>query len=788
MTRRRISLTLATAASLAASSLLAQPAPGERDIPADTPRPYQREAQTPPPAAPADTPADPGAEIPSRTPPTPPALRIERSADTTPPAAPPAQFNPDPGASASPAAPVEDPYFKTNTVEFPRPELDPLPPELAHPRGPLETTRIVPAPPPAPVGNQLDPLPPDQQLPREGVRENTYIYKKWKAPKSYPLTEAGVGLPAHTVPATDRWREAGFTPWRRYTSGDTNEIPFAHPDLELWHYYRQSTLKGDAPIHGQDIFLAVTASAELIYEDRELIVPSGVSAANGGNSDFFGESRSQLFVSNVAVDLLLFRGETVFKPVDWAIKIRPVFNLNRVNFQEAGIVSPNPGGPGAGSGGIPDDLLEDLLDGVENPDDIDDLLGGGGTPAPVNAGLADKATARNRDYVALQEAFFEYHVADLSPNYDFIAVKVGNQPFNSDFRGFIFNDTNLGLRLFGSADNNHYQYNLAFFDMREKDTNSELNTFDARDQHILIANLYRQDFIWKGYTAQLSYHGNFDHGGGPYYDENGGIVRPSPLGTPVAHDVQVHYLGWAGDGHIGRWNVSHAAYLAVGKDDLNGLAGRSTDIFAHMAALEVSYDLDWIRYKASVFYASGDNDPTDGQATGFDSIVDNVNFTGGPFSYYVRQGFNLAGSAVAVKQRFSLLPNLRTSKTQGQANFVNPGLLVFGVGADIEVTPKLRAFLSANYIRFVTTEPIKTALLTNRVDEEFGIDLGLGFQWRPLLTDNIIASFGCGFLIPGSGFDDIYRGTTPAVPGFTQGGSKPESLLYSAVAAITFTY
>ncbi len=782
MTRRRTSLTLASAATLAAG-LLAQPAPGERDIPADTPRPHQREAQTPPPATPADTPADPGTKIPSRTPPSPPAYVIERHPDVSAPAAPPAQFNPDPGASISPVQPSEDLYFKTNTVEIPAIGLDPLPPELALPRGPLETTRLVPAPPPAPVGNQLDPLPPGEQLPREGVRENTYIYHNWHAPESYPLTESGVGVPAHTVPATNRWRDTGFTPWRRYTAGETQEIPFADPELELWHPYRQSLLKGDAPIHGQDVFLAVTASAELIYEDRELIVPSGVSAASPGSSDFFGESRSELFVSNFAVDILLFRGETVFKPVEWAVKIRPVFNLNRVNFQEAGIVSPNPGGSGAGSGSPPVDNS-----GVTDPDDIDDILGGGGTPAPSASGPSDDATARNRGYVALQEAFVEVHLADLSANYDFVAVKAGNQTFNSDFRGFIFNDTNLGLRLLGSADNNHYQYNLALFDMREKDTNSELNTFDSRDQRVLIANLYRQDFIWKGYTAQLSYHGNFDDGGSVFYDDNDAIVRPAPLGTPAPHDVHVHYLGWAGDGHIGRWNVSHAAYLAVGKDDLNGLAGRPVDIFAQMAALEVSYDLDWIRYKASVFYASGDNDPTDGQATGFDSIVDNVNFTGGPFSYYVRQGFNLAGSAVAVKQRFSLLPNLRTSKTQGQANFVNPGLFVFGVGADIEVTPKLRAFLSANYIRFVTTEPIKTALLTNRVDEEFGIDLGLGFQWRPLLTDNIIASFGCGFLVPGSGFDDIYRGTTPSVPGYTGGSSKPESLLYSAVAAVTFTY
>ena len=105
-----------------------------------------------------------------------------------------------------------------------------------------------------------------------------------------------------------------------------------------------------------------------------------------------------------------------------------------------------------------------------------------------------------------------------------------------------------------------------------------------------------------------------------------------------------------------------------------------------------------------------------------------------------------------LKQRGSLVPNLRTSKTQGQANFVNPGVLIFGLGAEIEITPKVRSFLNANYIRFVETDPIKTALLTDKVANEVGWDLSLGLQYRPLLTDNIILSAGLGALIPGRGF------------------------------------
>src|SRR5688572_28305859 len=122
-----------------------------------------------------------------------------------------------------------------------------------------------------------------------------------------------------------------------------------------------------------------------------------------------------------------------------------------------------------------------------------------------------------------------------------------------------------------------------------------------------------------------------------------------------------------------------------------------------MGAVELSFDKDWARYKASFFYASGDHDGNDDTAGGFDSIVDNPNFTGGPFSYYVRQGFNFGGTAVNLKTRNSLLPSLRTSKNEGQASFVNPGVFIYGLGTELELTPKLRSFLNVNYIRFDST-------------------------------------------------------------------------------------
>ena len=44
-------------------------------------------------------------------------------------------------------------------------------------------------------------------------------------------------------------------------------------------------------------------------------------------------------------------------------------------------------------------------------------------------------------------------------------------------------------------------------------------------------------------------------------------------------------------------------HWALGEDELNGLAGRRVDVNAQMAAAELSYDRDWLRFKLSGFWA-----------------------------------------------------------------------------------------------------------------------------------------------------------------------------------------
>ena len=46
---------------------------------------------------------------------------------------------------------------------------------------------------------------------------------------------------------------------------------------------------------------------------------------------------------------------------------------------------------------------------------------------------------------------------------------------------------------------------------------------------------FGRTLIWKGYTAQLSFHMNLDDGG-THYDKNDFLLRPAPFGTVQDND------------------------------------------------------------------------------------------------------------------------------------------------------------------------------------------------------------------------------------------------------------
>jgi hypothetical protein len=595
---------------------------------------------------------------------------------------------------------------------------------------------------------QSSPQSPSQSKPAETIAPDVLI------PQDKPLGAAGASRDkrkpsaedAEFMVIRDRWR-IGVPDDPRFTKGD------------ILNPYRQNVLKGDYPNIGNNIFMNISLASESDFTMRRIPVPQDVSSERPGSFEFFGRGRQEIFNQNFVFSMDLFKGDTSYKPADWRFKVTGIANFNLLNVRERGITN------------------------------ID----------------VRRGTLRRDGFNSIEEVFFEYRLGDTtkilpflrgkgsqkgrSPEFDSTSVRVGIQPFTSDFRGFIFSDSNLGARLFGNFKNNRWQYNLAYFNMLEKETNSGLNTInfaetDFRNQQVYIANIYRQDTFVLGYTTQFSLHYSDDRAT-TEYDQNGFLVRPARIGRVTPHRVRSGYFGWTGDGHFGRMNITHAAYQVIGRDTFNQLANRATRINAQMAAAELSIDYDWLRYRVGVFYSSGDSKPLDDTARGFDAILDNTSFAGGKFSFWNSQALRLTQTGVALVEPRSLVPSLRSSKIQGQANFVNPGLTLYNAGIDVEVTPKLRGFLNYNYLRFNRTEPLELALFQPAVRHEIGHDLGAGFIYRPLLNENIVIVGGASGLRPGVGFTDIFSSNCNGLP---RGCGAGAPTLWATFVTVKFVY
>jgi hypothetical protein len=568
-------------------------------------------------------------------------------------------------------------------------------------------------PPTPPVLPDLPPIPPAAIVESPKAAATSFLQTIFDAPLGFTGRSSVVPreeqTDPHFVPIEDRWR-IGFPEWDRYGNGHPPVDDYPYIRGNWWDPFNENVLKGDYPLMGQNVFLSITASSRTFAEYHEVPIATTPfeSTARPVTEPFFGRPNQFLLEQYFVLSFDIFQGDAAFRPADWRVRITPIFNINYLAGEELAVVNP------------------DVRSGAD----------------------------RGRTFIALEEWFGEVKLADLGPNYDFVSLRGGSQFFNSDFRGFIFADTNLGVRLFGNLNSNREQFNVAFFNQLEKDTNSGLNTMRDRDQQIVIANYYVQDFIFPGYTAQASFHYNRDNPSF-HFDKNDFLVRPDPVGVFQPHGLDVVYLGWTGDGHIDRVNINHAFYWALGHDSLNPIANREQDISAQMAAVELSYDRDWMRFRASYFFASGDGNPNNHMATGFDAIFDDPNFAGGEFSFWQRQAIRLLG--VNLVNRGSLLPDLKSSKLEGQSNFVNPGLQLFNLGVDFDITPKLRLVTNANLLWFDEVAVLQTFTYQNAIHRFIGTDLSTGFEYRPLLSNNILMNIGVASLVPGRGFNDLYE-------------------------------
>lgn len=560
------------------------------------------------------------------------------------------------------------------------------------------------------------------QQERNGRRESRRVERNNEArkiecnPNALPLPNYGQLTDAAPIP--DRWRVIEST-------GFENQL--------VDPYGGNNPLKGDVPVWGEDWFVSLQMTSDSVIEPRRFPIAVGAASTNRIDSlDTVGRGQQFLFNENLLIEAIAFKGDTVFRPPDWEMRFTPVINYNQTHVDEIGVLK------------------------------VDPTFG----------------RTRREGHIGIQSLFIDKHLRNVSDRYDFDSLRVGVQPFSSDFRGFLFQDQQLGIRLFGTRANNIFQYNLAWFRRMEKDTNSGLNDLgeQLRDDDVFIANLYWQDLFKLGFVSQFTVvHNRNREKKSTKFDDNGFIARPASLALERNREYDVTYFGYNGDGHFDRLNVTTSLYHARGRESNGTFSDEEQSIDSWFGALEISMDFDYIRTRFSAAYASGDDDPFDDRAQGFDAIFENPQFAGSDTSFWIRQPVPfIFGGNVAISSRNGMLNNLRSTKELGQSNFTNPGLKLLGFGADFDLTPKTRLTFNINRLWFDRTESLEAARNQASIDNDIGTDVSLALIYRPLLNQNIVIRLSGAVLVRGQGFQDIF-------------GQK-EANPYSLLANVIFTY
>ena len=578
----------------------------------------------------------------------------------------------------------------------------------------------------------------EKQLPDRVTQDNPGAVRA-PAPEAFPTDE---------FPVPDRWRiVTSLCP----TKGGDQSIYGLYPNLSnvcrsKLDPYHQNILKGDRPLpkgkrpgflKEDDWFFVANVISDTVVEPRSFPTPVGVqTTSRPGSLDVFGRADSLVLAQTVIAGFALIKGETTYKPPAIEYRLTLAAQINHVDVNERRILFVEP----------------------------------------------SKPTQRTDHFVGIQEAFIDYHLGAYDTSrYDFISLRAGIQPMQADFRGFLFQDNQLGIRLFGNRDNNRFQFNLGAFWRLEKDTNSGLNSVvdTPRDDWVFFANAYRQDFPLVGLTSQVSVTYNMNREGGREFriDDNGFPVRPALLGDLRSREYDVVYLGYAVDGRIGRFNITGQAYGAFGEDRNSFFTSRKADIRSYFGAAEVSYDYDWARFRLQGLFASGDGDPYNDTEAGFDAIFENPIFAGADTSYWIRQVIPFAGGgrAVGINGRNGILNSLRSSKEQGQSNFNNPGTVLLGAGADFDLSATTRLSANVNHLWFHKTDTIEALRQEGTVPSSIGLDASAALIWRPNANQNLVFRLSGAVFDPSKGFRDL----------FTQSGKSDlfYSVLFNAILA-----
>jgi hypothetical protein len=265
-----------------------------------------------------------------------------------------------------------------------------------------------------------------------------------------PLALDAVGQPPPAAPPAPADPSAELEPepdrWRLLEPLGTG-VKARNP---LYDPYNPNVLKGDYPLVGDKLFGSITAVLDAVADFKR-------------NLDFFTTGRIRnvpYHEHNVlgqltgTLALELFRGDTVFQPQDWRIRVTPIVRFRC------------------------------------------------GDKNAIDQGCGED--------VRMFEAFGDVKLFEIGETFDATTARLGLQVFNADFFGFVFNDVQPGARVFSELARNQFKVNVAGFDRLNKEKLTGLNEFKRRENQTFVGTFQWDDFVAPGFNALFSFVANFD--------------------------------------------------------------------------------------------------------------------------------------------------------------------------------------------------------------------------------------------------------------------------------------
>jgi hypothetical protein len=108
-----------------------------------------------------------------------------------------------------------------------------------------------------------------------------------------------------------------------------------------------------------------------------------------------------------------------------------------------------------------------------------------------------------------------------------------------------------------------------------------------------------------------------------------------------------------------------------------------------------------------------------------------------------------------------LLADLRSSKGEGQSNFENPGVMLAGLGADLDLLPTLRVAVNLNSLYFAETAVIAALRAQAFNDRRIGEDASVALTYRPLMSQNIVVRASYARLFSSSALNALFPRHNP---------------------------